>query len=80
MQAINRRCNKNKTSRVTSVYYNKGKKCGSPLVDGNRITGSFSSKKYGYDEACTLALNERARMIRSLPHYVEALQLNVDDQ
>jgi len=48
--------------------------------DRNRITKSFSSKKYGYDEACTLALNERARMIRSLPHYVEALQLNVDDQ
>jgi len=46
--------------------------------DGNRITKLFSSKKYGYDEAYALALNERALMIRSMPHYVNALQLNAE--
>jgi len=45
-------------------------------IDGNQCSKSFGSKKYGDAEAWAMAIEQR--MIRSLPHYVEALQL--DDQ
>jgi len=36
----------------------------------------FLKKKYGDSKACSMAIEHRLRMISSLPHYVEVLQLD----
>jgi len=38
----------------------------------------YSSKKYSNDVAKAMAIEYCQRMIRSLPHYVEALQLDAE--
>jgi len=42
-------------------------------ADGNLCKKYFSSNKYGIAEAWAMAIEHCQRMIRSLPHYVEAL-------
>jgi len=49
-------------------------------ANGNSFKKYFSLNKHNNAEACTMAIEHCQRIIRSLPHYVEALQLNVDDQ
>jgi len=47
-------------------------------IDGNRCSKSFSSNKYA--NARTRAIEHRQKMIRELPHYVEALHLDAEIQ
>jgi len=44
--------------------------------DGNHRSKCFSSKKYSNDIAKAKAIEHRSQMIRSLPHYREALCLD----
>jgi len=46
-------------------------------IDGNRCSKCFSSKKYGNDVAKAKAIEHRSQMIQSLPHYREALCLEL---
>jgi len=69
----------NNTSGVTGVSYYK--KRGVWVAewqdgDGNKCKKRFSSKKYGNDVAKAMAVEHRSQMIRSLPHYREALCLD----
>jgi len=45
-------------------------------IDGNKCCKCFSSKKYTNDIAKAMAIKHRQKMIWSLPHYREALQLD----
>jgi len=44
--------------------------------EGNQYSKSYSAKKYGNDNAKILAIKYRARMVRELPHYANALRLD----
>jgi len=46
--------------------------------DGNQCKKCFSSKKYTNDIAKAMAIDHRSWMIRELPHYREALQLDAE--
>jgi len=79
IQSINRGIKSNNTSGVKGVCFNKKSKSWVATwkdIDGNRCSKCFSSKKYGNDIARTMAIEHRQRMIRSLPHYREALCLD----
>jgi len=43
---------------------------------GDKHKKSYSAKKCGNDNAKVLAIEYRARMVRELPHYANALRLN----
>jgi len=49
-------------------------------VKGNQCKKCFSLKKYRNDNAKVLAIKHRQKMIWSLPHYREALQLDAETQ
>jgi len=69
----------NNTSGVTGVsYYKKYKHWVAKWQDrdGNQCYKCFSSKKYGNEGTKAMAIEHRQRMIWSLPHYREALQLD----
>jgi len=79
IQSINQRMKSNNTSGVTGVCYDKKfKRWAAQWQDssGTNCCKCFSSKKYGNDIARTMAIEHRQRMIQSLPHYVNALQLD----
>jgi len=83
IQNINQGMNSNNKSVVIVVQHEK--RSGAWVadwqdIDGNQCSKSFGSKKYGDAEACTMAIEHRLMMISLLPHYVEALQLNVDNK
>jgi len=79
IQNINRSMNSNNKTGITGVRHEK--RSGAWVaewrdIDGNRCSKSFGSKKYGNDIAKAKAIEHRSQMIRSLPHYVNALQLD----
>jgi len=79
IQIINRGRQVNNNSGVTGVSYNKKSKgwvAEWQDIDGNQCSKSFGSKKYTNDVTKAKAIEHRQRMIRSLPHYREALQLD----
>jgi len=72
----------NKTS-ITGVSYDmklRGWVAKWNEADSGQCSKFFSKNKYGYAEARAMDIEYRLRMISLLPHYVEALRLNVDDQ
>jgi len=79
IQNINWCINSNNKSGVTGVCYDKR---GNNLTvtwqenDGNQCYKCFSLKKYTNDIAKAKAIKHRQKMIRSLQHYREALQLD----
>jgi len=79
IQTINQGMKSNNTSGVTGVsYYKKSKHWVAKWQegDGNKCCRCFSSKKHSNDIAKAMAIEHRQKMIRSLPHYREALQLD----
>jgi len=79
IQTINRGCQVNNKSGVTGVSFDKKFKrwvAHWQDKDGNQCHKYFSSKKYGNAIAKAKAIEHRQRMIQSLPHYIEALQLD----
>jgi len=79
IQTINQGIKLNNTSGVTGVSFNKkSNRWVATWQDssGTNCCKCFSSKKYGNDIARTRAIKHRQRMIRSLPHYREALCLD----
>jgi hypothetical protein len=79
IQTINQGIKSNNTSGVTGVSYDKRGDRWMAIwrdIDGNQCHKYFSSKKYGNDIARTRAIEHCQRMIQSLPHYREALQLD----
>jgi len=79
IQTINQGIKSNNTSGMTGVSYYKNSKLWVAHwrdADGNQCSKCFSSKKYTNDIARTMAIEHRQRMIRSLPHYVNALCLD----
>jgi len=80
IQNINRARSSNNTSGVTGVSYDKKSKSWVASwqdVDGNNCRQLFSLKRWK-DHAKTMAIGYRERMMRELPHYVEALRIDVD--
>jgi len=70
---------KNNTSGTVGVHYDqRGDKWIATWKDeeGNQYSKSYSAKKYSTDNAKVLAIEYRARMIRELPHYANALRLD----
>jgi len=80
-QSINQGCQvNNKTGMIGICFYNKSKSWIASWKDasGNNWNKCFSSNKYGDVEAKAMTIEYRQSMIRLLPHYVEALQLDAD--
>jgi len=80
-QNINWGMNSNNKTGITGVW--RDNKSGAWVAtwndaDGNQCIKSFSSNKYGDAKAKAMAVAHCQRIIRSLPHYVEALRLDVD--
>jgi len=80
VQNINCGIRSSNKSGVTGVSYKKSKCWVATWKDAKRnlCNKSFSSKKYGNAEAKAMAIEHRAWMIWSLPHYVEALQIDAE--
>jgi len=81
IQTINCGCQVNNNSGVTGVSYYKNPGAWVAQwhdADGNKCKKWFASKKYRNDVAKAKAIEYRQRMIRSLPHYREALQLDAE--
>jgi len=79
IQTINQGIKSNNTSGVTGVCYYKNP--GTWVAqwkdaDGNKCHKYFSLNKYTNDVAKAKAIEHRQKMICSLPHYREALQLD----
>jgi len=78
-QNINRSMLRNNTSGTVGVHYEqRGDNWIATWKDeeGNQYSKSYSAKKYGTDNAKVLAIEYRARMVRELPHYANALRLD----
>jgi len=81
IQSINHGIKSNNTSGVTGVshYKNPGTWAAHWRdKNGNKCCKWFSSKKYGNKGAKAKAIKHCQRMICSLPHYREALQLDAE--
>jgi len=80
IQTINQGIKSNNTSGVTGVSYKHPRAWVAKWQDedGNQCHKCFSSKKYGNDIARTRAIEYRQKMMRELPHYREALQLDAE--
>jgi len=79
IQSINCGIKSNNTSGVMGVsYYKKSKHWVAQWedADANKCKKCFSSKKYGNKGTKAMAINHRQKMICSLPHYREVLQLD----
>jgi len=82
-QTINQGIKSNNTSGVTGVSYYKNPRAWVAFwqdADGNQWTKRFSLNKYGDNIAKTMAIKHCQKMIWSLPHYREALQLDAKAQ
>jgi len=80
-QNINHSMPGNNISGTVGVHYDQsGDKWGAMWKDeeGNLYSKSYSAKKYGNANAQVLAIEYRARMVRELPHYANALHLEDD--
>jgi len=78
-QSINQGMRQDNKSGVTGVcYYRKPKSWVAKWQDmkGNECSKYFSTNKYSNDVAKAKAIEYRQRMMRELPHYREALQLD----
>jgi len=81
-QNINCSIGKNNTSGVVGVYYDQHKDC---LVatwnceHGSHNVQVYTVYRYGFELSRELAMKERARIERELPHYATALRLNVNE-
>jgi len=78
-QIINQGIKSNNTSGVMGVSYYKNPGTWAAQwkdADGNKCSKRFSSNKYTNDVAKAKAIEHRQRMMRELPHYREALQLD----
>jgi len=78
-QSINCSIGKNNTLGVVGVSYDRGKNCW--LATWNCEYGScnaqvFTVYRYGFELTRELAIKERARIERELPHYATALRVN----
>jgi len=74
---------KNNTSGTVGVYYDQHSASWTVMrkdEEGNNHTKSYSVNNYGFENAKDLAIQYRGRIERELPHYANALQLNVDNQ
>jgi len=83
IQSINQCIRSNNKSGVTGVNYKKKTNFWTATwndADGDKCSKGFSSKKCGNAEAQAMAIKHCQRMIWSLPHYREALQLNAKAQ
>jgi len=81
IQSINQGIKSNNKSGMTGVCFDKNSKHWVAHwrdTDGNQSCKWFSSKKYTNDVAKAKAIKHRQRMICSLPHYREALQLDAE--
>jgi len=83
IQSINRGCQVNNNSSMTGVCYKSNP--GTWVAkwqdrDGNQCSKSFGLNKYGNMIAKTKAIEHHQKMIWSLPHYREALQLDAEAQ
>jgi len=80
IQSINHGCQVNNNSGVMGVSYKKPRAWVAKWndIDGNQCCKWYSSKKYGHDIAKTKAIKHCQKMIWSLPHYREALQLDAE--
>jgi len=79
IQNINRGMNSNNKTGITGVsFYEKSNFWVATWQDAkpNRCCKWYSTKKYGDTEAKAMAIEHWAQMIRELPHYREALQLD----
>jgi len=79
IQNINQGIKSNNTSGVTGVSYYKNSKHWVAKWqdgDGNKCCRCFSSKKHGNEGAKAMAIEHHQKMMRELPHYREALQLD----
>jgi len=82
-QSINQSINSNNKSGVIGVFHDNKSEAWVSLwkdADGNSFKKYFSSNKCSDAEAKAMAIAHCQRIIRPLPHYVEALRLNVNDQ
>jgi len=78
-QSINQGMREDNTSGVKGVSYYKKRGVWVAQwhdINGNQCHKWFSSKKYGNDIAKAKAIEYRQKIIRSLPHYREALCLD----
>jgi len=81
-QNINRTRSSNNKCGVTGVSYDKKSKLWVASwqdVDGTLCSWSYTLKRFG-DHAKNMAIGHCQMMIRELPHYVEALGLDLYDQ
>jgi len=81
VQSINRGCQVNNNSGMTGVSHYKNP--GAWVTtwhdrDGNQCKKCFSSKKYTNDIAKAKAIKHCQKMMRELPYYREALQLDAE--
>jgi len=79
IQSINRGCQVNNKSGVTGVCFNKKSNHWMATwqdAEGNQCRKWYSSNKYGNAIAKAMAIEHCQRMIRSLPHFREALRLD----
>jgi len=78
-QSINQKVRATNKTSIMGVSYDKGHVGWVAKwkdADGNQYCKFFSKNKYGNAEAKAMAVEQCQRMIRLLPHYVEALRLN----
>jgi len=78
IHSINQRIRSNNKSGVTGVCFHKTNFWTATWndVDGNKCSKGFNSNKYGNDVAKAMAIEHQQRIIRELPHYVNALCLD----
>jgi len=80
-QNIKHPIQKNNRSGIVGVYYNRQKNIWYAMwvdEDGKSCKKSYSLKKHGFLVAEQQAIDQRSRVERELPHYADALRLNVD--
>lgn len=76
VQLINQNRKSNNSSGMVGVGLEEGRKWTARVQNtGSTFRKSFSIKKYGFEEAKQMAIDWRNEKIKSIPNYIEALQL-----